>query len=259
MVKLKKYRSLRKYFVFILTFGVLVACHRNPWTSTRVTGTKIAIAESQPIDSTIDAVIQPYRQHIEKDLSTVLAYNPEPLDKSKGKWQTNIGCFMADVTLEYVNKTLAQRGLAPAAICLLNHGGIRAVIPQGDVTARTAYEVMPFENSVVVLALKGTQISAMVDYLLQEKKPHPLSGLTFTLHDNHAESILVQGIPLDENKVYRVATSDYLSNGGDNMTFFSKALETEQTDYKIRNLLIDYFKATDTIRVNSTPRIIIKE
>jgi len=36
-------------------------------------------------------------------------------------------------------------------------------------------------------------------------------------------------------------------------------LETEQTDYKIRNLLIDYFKATDTLRVNSTPRIHIKE
>ena len=259
MVKLKKYRSLRKYFVFILTFGVLVACHRNPWTSTRITGTKIAITESQPIDSTIEAVIQPYRQHIEKDLCKVLAYNPEPLDKSKGKWQTNIGCFMADITLDYVNKTLAQRGSAPAEICLLNHGGIRAVIPQGDVTARTAYEVMPFENSAVVVALKGAQIKEMVDYIVQEKKPHPLSGLTFTLHHNHAESIVVQGIPLDENKIYRVATSDYLSNGGDNMTFFSKALETEQTDYKIRNLLIDYFKATDTLRVNSTPRIHIKE
>ena len=64
-------------------------------------------------------------------------------------------------------------------ICLLNHGGIRAVIPKGDVTTRTAFEVMPFENSLFVVGLKGTQIRAMGTYLLAEKKPHPLYGIQF--------------------------------------------------------------------------------
>ena len=66
-------------------------------------------------------------------------------------------------------------------LCIFNHGGIRSIIPKGNVTTRTAFEIMPFENSVVVIALKGEQILEMVNYIITDKKPHPLSGITFTI------------------------------------------------------------------------------
>lgn len=79
---------------------------------------------------------------------------------------------------------------------------------------------MPFENNLVVLALKGEQILEMTSYIIKEKKPHPLSGMTFTIaKDNTAKNILIQGKPLDSNKIYYVATNDYLANGGDSMIF----------------------------------------
>ena len=141
-------------------------------------------------------------------------------------------------------------------ICLLNHGGIRSIIPKGNVTARTAYEIMPFENSAIVIGLKGEQIIEIVNYIISEKKPHPLKGLTFTIDKNNQhKSIMINGKTLDDSKVYYVVTSDYLSNGGDNMIFFKKGIEKYNLDYKLRNIIIDYFKENKTIFPNKDIRI----
>jgi hypothetical protein len=51
----------------------------------------------------IENFIKPYREHINNDLDSILAYCPETLDKSTGKWQTTIGNLMADVTLSRGN------------------------------------------------------------------------------------------------------------------------------------------------------------
>ena len=53
---------------------------------------------------------------------------------------------------------------------MLNHGGIRTIIPKGNVTAKLAFEIMPFENSAIVVALKGVQILEIVNYIISEKK-----------------------------------------------------------------------------------------
>ena len=80
--------------------------------------------------------------------------------------------------------------------------------------------------------------------------------MTFTIaKDKSVKDILVQGKALDLNKVYYVVTSDYLSNGGDNMTFFKKGVSRTDIDYKLRNIMIDYFKDVDTLKIDSTIRI----
>jgi 2',3'-cyclic-nucleotide 2'-phosphodiesterase (5'-nucleotidase family) len=77
-----------------------------------------------------------------------------------------------------------------------------------------------------------------------------LSGITFTIDkNNHPKKILVQGNPVEKEKIYYVGTNDYLANGGDNMSFFSKGIQTYDLNYKLRNILIDYFKEVDTIPV----------
>ena len=109
---------------------------------------------------------------------------------------------------------------------------------------------MPFENTSIVVGLKGEQILEMLIYFIAENKPHPLSGIQFTISKtNQPIKISVQGKPLDFNKIYYVITSDYLSNGGDKMEFFKKGVEIYDINYKLRNILIDYFKETKNIDV----------
>jgi 2',3'-cyclic-nucleotide 2'-phosphodiesterase (5'-nucleotidase family) len=263
MVNLKKYNHVLKLFVIFLTLFFIVSCSTQNYYVSKIEGKRIPITENknqvaEPSEQNkqIENYIKPYREHINKDLDSVLAYCPETLDKSKGEWQTTIGNLMADATLKLGNRVFLSREKKNIDICLLNSGGIRAILPKGDVTSRTAFEIMPFENSLVVIALKGEQILELVDYFIAGKKPHPLAGMTFTISKNNiAKNIMIQGKPFEKEHIYYVGTNDYLANGGDNMDFFKKGVQEFDLDYKLRTILIDYFKETDTIPVINDNRI----
>jgi 2',3'-cyclic-nucleotide 2'-phosphodiesterase (5'-nucleotidase family) len=168
-----------------------------------------------------------------------------------------MGNFLADITFEKANKVFQLRENKSIDLCILNHGGIRTIISKGELTARNAYEIMPFENSAVVVALKGEQVLEIVKYIIAEKKPHPLKGMTFTISkDNQPKEVLVGGLPLDYTKTYYVATSDYLSYGNDNMLFFKKSIQKYDLEYKLRNIIIDFFKENKIITSSKDIRII---
>lgn len=256
MVKLKKYTVQIKLFVLLLTFISLIGCKSTPYQVYKIETSKSEITSSLTQDEKIEEYIKPYKEHVDSDLSAVLAFCPENLEKNKGKWQTNIGSYLADVTLDASSKLFEKREGHKVDICLLNHGGIRSIIPKGPITARNAYEVMPFENSAFVLKLKGTTIVKLAQYIIDEKKPHPLSGISFTIDENkNPIHIMVQDKPLQLETIYYVVTSDYLSNGGDNMNFFKEKSAIFDLDYKLRNILIDDFKKSDTLKISSKQRI----
>ncbi|WP_369012877.1 5'-nucleotidase C-terminal domain-containing protein [Flavobacterium anhuiense] len=256
MVKLKKYNGFLKLFVIFLTLFSISSCSTKNYKLTKIEGKQLPVSEKAGETAEIENFIKPYRDHINKDLDNVLAYCPETLDKSTGKWQTGIGSLMADVCVQRGNIVFNAREKKNIDVCLLNHGGIRAILPKGNVTTRTAFEIMPFENSLVVMALKGDQLLDIASYIIKEKKPQPLSGMTFTItKDNKAKDIMVQGKPLDLNKTYYVATNDYLANGGDSMTFFAKSTQKFDLNYKLRDVLIDYFKEVDTVVAPKNIRI----
>lgn len=255
MVKLKNYNGVVKHFVLLLTFIAVISCAEKKYAITKIEGKEIGITDKNSEVADIENFIKPYRDRIDVDLNTVLGNATETLDKS-GEWQTPMGNFLADITFEKSDKVFQLREKKAIDICLLNHGGIRSIIPKGNITARTAYEIMPFENSAIVIGLKGEQILEIVNYIISDKKPHPLKGLTFTIDkNNQPKNILINGKTLDTTKVYYVVTSDYLSNGGDNMIFFKKGVEKYDLDYKLRNIIIDYFKENKTITANKDIRI----
>jgi 2',3'-cyclic-nucleotide 2'-phosphodiesterase (5'-nucleotidase family) len=259
MILSKKYNTTLSGFVLFLTMAGFTACGPKKFINTSIEGKKIPVTADYTATPEIDNFVKPYREHIDQDLDSVLAYCPETLDKSKsiGGWQTTIGNLMADVTFAKADKVFMAREQRHINVCLLNHGGIRSIIAKGNVTARTAFEIMPFENAVIVIALKGEQLVEIANYLAKEKKPHPLTGLEVTLSkEGVVTGLTVQGKPVEAGKIYNVATSDYLANGGDSMDFFKKGVKTYDLDYKLRNLFIDYFKEIDTLPVIRTERII---
>ena len=255
----KKISPTRKtLFVISITFIGFISC-KTHYDIQNIQTEQISIKDPISIQSEIEAFISPYRTHINKEMDSILAYAPETLEKSKGKWQSNIGNLMADVCKSYGNKIFEQRFQKSIDICLLNHGGIRNIIPKGNITTRTAFEVMPFENSLVVMELTGMQIKEMIQLFLIDKKPHPLSGIQLEINqDDQLLSAKINQKDINNNQIYFAATSDYLANGGDNMTFFLAAKNQYFLDYKIRNILIDYFKDHDTIISKMDDRILIK-
>ena len=236
---------IRYSFLIILFLGLIISC-KEPQ---RIEGHRIEINEDIIADKAVEDYIKPYREHVNNNLDSVISYAPDTYSKSDGELNTAIGNLMADAVYSESNPIFNKRTGKNIDFVLLNHGGIRSIISEGNITMRTAYEVMPFENSVVVVELKGKQIKKMVSYLARAKRAHPVSKqIEIALDVNFdVKKALINYKPISEDKTYYLATNDYLYNGGDRMTFFHPNDSLYVLDYKIRNVLIDYFKKVDTI------------
>ncbi len=236
-----------KYFILSVLISLFFSCIQET-KLTKIEGKRIEITNSLSSNQAIEDYIKPFREHIENDLDSVLAYSVDTYNKNNGDLNTAIGNFMVDAVFELSNPVFKSRTGKDIDMVLLNHGGIRSILSKGDITARTAYEIMPFDNIVVVAELKGIYIKELIWYLQNAKQAHPISKLNIKLDsDFQLIEAKINKEPIDVNRTYYVATADYLFNGGGRMTFFKKSDSLYVLDYKIRNLLIDYFKKVDTI------------
>ena len=248
-------KSIIKLFKFSILL-LITSCGDNLQLFKAETS-RIEINSEINIDSTILKFIEPYKKNIEKDLFTTFAYSPYTLDKKDGELNTAIGNMMAVAVLELSNPVFNLKKNKNIDFVLLNYGGIRSIISKGNINEKTAYNLMPFENEVVVTKLIGNDIYKLIDYLRKVKRAHPISGLKLELDKNYELiNAEINNNDIDIKKYYYVATSDFLLNGGDKMDFFNKSSENTFLDYKIRDLLIDYFIKIDTLKPKIDNRFI---
>ncbi|WP_299127711.1 5'-nucleotidase [uncultured Winogradskyella sp.] len=247
-------------YIFKLLFLVFIVSCNKTHKLTKIKAERLEINETLSKNATVENFIKPYRANVNKNLDSIISFALDTYSKTDGDYNTAIGNLMADAVFTESDPIFYLRTGQHLDFALLNHGGIRAPISKGAIRIRTAFEIMPFENSVVIVALKGEQIIKMTEYLSQYGKAHPISN-QFQLilnADSTIYSATVNGNNIDESKIYYVATNDYLYNGGNQMTFFHPNDGLYVLDYKIRNVLIDYFKKNDTINPKRDNRFIMK-
>lgn len=246
-----------KHFVIFTTIILLSACKQGPVGLSKIEASQIPIDPNLAKVDSIEAYVNPYRNRINAVLDSTLAFAPEMITKDDGEYNTSAGNLMADIIMSEANPIFKSRTGNEIDFVLLNHGGIRSIISKGNVSARTAYEVMPFENNIAVVELAGSAIGDVVEFLIKSGRAHPISGMQITLTPTgELKSIMIQGKPLDTKRNYFVATSDYLVSGGDNMVFFKDALNISNMNYLIRNAMIDYFKKVDTLSAHVDNRFV---
>ena len=237
--------------LLLLTLLIIgfTSCKKDVQLTKIVGYDRLPISDSIAGNPDIEAYIKPYRENINRNLDSVLAYSVDTYSKSNGDLNTAIGNFMADAVFEESNPIFKSRTGKSIDLVLLNHGGIRSIISKGNITSRTAYEIMPFDNSIVVTPLKGQQIKDMFTYLAEAKRAHPISKLKISLNKDYSiNNTSIGNKPIDFYKTYYVATNDYLYNGGSRMYFLKSKDTVYDLDYKIRNILIDHFKKIDTLK-----------
>lgn len=249
---------MKKIFIFIFTVLLFANCKKAPQQLKKIEGKQVAITEEISTDTTITAYVKPYKTAVDSEMSKVLSYTPIDLTRTDGKLESSLGNLLADLCYQRANPVFKSRTGNTIDFALFNYGGIRAGITKGDITTQNAFNLMPFENALVVVELTAEKIEEMVAYLIQQNLAHPLSkqfNLTLT---NTAYTLIINNTPFDKSKTYFVLTSDYLQNGGDNMNFFKNPVNLTKLDYKLRNAIIDYFAETDTINVELDGRFIVK-
>lgn len=257
---MRKFQHLKKIFlVSLVAIGFFTACSTSQKQQlASVKAKNIVITDTITQVAAIDEFIRPYREHVDAEMNKVLAQNANNLvkDRNTTLLNTAIGNFMADATYEIITPAYKKRTGEGVDFVILNWGGIRSDLPKGAITMGSAFNLMPFENSAVVITMRGEKVQEMADYLIKHRKPHPLSkqiALQIT-KDGKITKFTINGKPFDPKATYNVVTSDYLMNGGDEMYFFKDAVKVDTLNYKLRNVLIDYFKQIDILNAEEDHR-----
>ncbi len=185
-------------------------------------------------DSTMTAFLSGYRDNVSKSMGTVIGFSVSGLTKHQP--ESGLGNFMADAV-----KTMGEQVFnLPIDAAFINYGGVRSYIPKGDVTLGTIFELMPFDNFLVIQKVKGDSLLLFLNHIAS-RNGWPLSGITMGIKDKMAVDVLVNGKPLSTDSTYTIANSDYIVNGGDN-TNMLKVFPQITRGYLIRDALIAYVK-----------------
>ena len=187
-------------------------------------------ADSLSIDQATDSLIKPYRAALAGEMEKILVQATEPIEK--GLPESKLGNLVSDIC--------RKRCTIPSDFCILNNGGLRVALPAGPVTKGKVFELMPFDNEIVVVTLTGLKVKEMFTYIAANKGV-PVSGLSGQLTSDGLSKVQINGVGFNENSNYRVCTTDYLANNGDKMTFFANPIQLQTTGYKLRDALIDEF------------------
>jgi 2',3'-cyclic-nucleotide 2'-phosphodiesterase (5'-nucleotidase family) len=247
MGELKKKRGVKKtylsnYFLFMkrllvfLLFPIVIgACHSTN-TLTGIGFKDYVLAKDVPRDSNYVAMLRIYKDSVDKTMDEVLAENKEELLKDLPN--SNLGNFLADAYLWAAKKHSGKS----IDVAFMNHGGIRVNrIASGKITRREVFEVMPFDNALVLVEIKGDLLQSYLNHLAADGGGGGVAGLTYRIQDKKAVDVLVHGMPLEVKKQYWMANSDYAVDGGGGFNGF-KQLKQDRTNYLQRDAILEYCK-----------------
>lgn len=140
----------------------------------------------------------------------------------------------------------AMKSTGGATIAVQNRGGMRSDLPAGDLTYSEVFECMPFDNRVAVMELTASELEAFLGVLFDRPIGGPIvSGLEVK---RTAEGLSVRepdGSPLRPGRSYKLATNDYLAQGGEGAAKVLAKVPPERIqvlDIEVRAAFVDYLR-----------------
>ena len=190
------------------------------------------ISKDNRVDSSYIRMLMPYKDSLNKQMNIVLGFATNTMYKTQPE------CALGNLLADCVKTMAAKKYNRKVDIGMVNFGGIRSYISKGEVTVGKIFELMPFDNLLILQELRGDTLQSLLNRVA-EKGGWPVSGLTMQIKDNKALNIFIDGKPLDPNAIYIVANSDYVANGGDDCNML-KGIPQISAGYIIRDVIIEY-------------------
>lgn len=246
---------VQKFSIGLVFLLFLFACRPGKIVSTDATH-YVMRTDSIGIDSSIYKMILPYKAKVDSQMNIPVAVNaidmPAP-DRKKIAKETLLGNFLADMFLKYANANYKPADGQPIDFALFNTGGIRTSLPKGQVTVRSVFEILPFDNRLTVVTLSGDSVQSLFNFIAK-KGGDPVSGVTFGIKESKPISPVIQGKAFDKSKTYKVLTNDFCSIGGDYMVFFTGAKKYEDIGTVLRDALLYEMRLLDKngMQLNAT-------
>ncbi|UFH33360.1 5'-nucleotidase C-terminal domain-containing protein [Chryseobacterium sp. C-71] len=242
-----------KFLLLGIALFSLTACRTSSLRVANVqTQKNISINQDLKANEDFAKFIEPYTEKLNKEMNQKISYTL--VDLTKEGDNSNLGNLLADYTFDGANVWAKANLNKNIDAALINIGGIRTTIGKGDILLKNVFEVMPFENEVIIVKFKGSDLQGLFDYYAKNQKNNPVSHLYIETNNGMVAKSLIDGKMINPTQDYYIATSDYLALGGDNMKFFAKG-ESIPTGIKLRDLFIEYFKKNQQINPKEEVRL----
>ncbi|WP_020571821.1 5'-nucleotidase C-terminal domain-containing protein [Neolewinella persica] len=238
-------RNLLYIFLLLLGFGC-----RAPLSSPTVqprfysVSDKLEADQAGPQVQRMVSTIAPYKAQLDDKMNRQLATVKTPL--KKGQPESTLGNWVADLFAQAAAGSFPDRNIVFAT---LNQGGIRVgEIGTGPLLVSEIYELMPFDNELVLMELNGKVFKEFISHIANDGG-WPVSAGLSVISSGSGLDVKIGGKAIDPNQVYTIALPDYVANGGSN-TSMLKELPKIKSGLLIRDLLIEYAeKITDPISI----------
>lgn len=226
----------------------LVAAAVVAGCSSQKTATVVSVERSRLlVDSRYDAapdeeaakMIEPYRHVVDSIMSPVVGRSAGYMSAQRP--ESNLSNLLADI-LVWAGRDYGEKPV----MGVYNMGGIRAALPEGDVTYGDVLEVAPFENKICFLTLTGSDLMELFRNMASVGGEGVSHGVELVISsDGRLVSARLNGREIDSEASYRIATIDYLAQGNDKMEAFKKktaynAPAAEEND--TRYIISAYFR-----------------
>lgn len=207
---------MQKIYGFIIFLVLNTSCRHHHYCTTQndIQKNHIVIKEKE-IDSTVYKTILPYKNKIDNDLNIKIAYTYQPIVKNT---ECNNLAQLVFESMKFYTGSVWKKH--QNYFILINYGGLRADIPQGNIFKKSIFELMPFDNTIVIIELTDEQKKILLQKAQANKK------LLLKHNSDTSANILV--------------TSDYLYYGGDDCGFLKTAKMIHSSNYFIRDAIINY-------------------
>lgn len=224
---------------FLIAFSCLFLSCNSYYQAQSLQYKSYRVSGNEQADSSLVLMLRPYAENLYKSMNDVVGWADESLDKKQPEGA--LGNFMVDAFL-----TMARENYqVPVDIAILNNGGIRLTqLPKGEVTRGKVFELMPFDNLLILQKIKGDVLQQLLDKMAGAGG-WPVAGMSMQIKayngqaGKKAVNVLIGGKPLDQSQTYTMANSDFLANGGDNLDML-RSIPQISNGYLMRDAIIDY-------------------
>lgn len=207
-------------------------------------------SDQLPGDARVQATIDKYKKLTAPQIGIVQGVLRKRLVRDYNR-ESSLGSYIADV----------MREVGQADIGMQNAGGIRADLPEGEVTNGNVYDALPFVNSLAVCEMTGRQIRAVLEQSLSlERGMMQVSGLVARYDlskpiGSRLVGLEIGGRPAEDDRVYRVATNSFIWEGGDLYTMFvgTKLLSRRGL---LSEIVMDHLKRNRTVDAPRPGRLV---
>ena len=236
----------------LLAAAFLLSSCTSAYKVTKSEGTMVAIDSTWDVNPDAEAValLAPYKAKVDSIMYRVVGTAEMSMDK--GAPESLLSNLVADVLRNAAAQVLGK----PADMGLINMGGLRNVLTEGPITTENIYEILPFENSLCILTMKGVNLKELFNNIAV-RHGEGVSGVQLLItKDGKLLQGTVGGRPIEDNQLYTIATIDYLADGNDGMTALPQAEKRECPDgATLRGLFMDYVERQTAAGKKITSRL----